>query len=132
MIKPLKVTMILYAVIGIVLGLAFIFFPRQLSAMLGHEAGAGPASAPAMAAELGVCFVAAGIFLIIAARDPLKHILFVKYAIVCAILMLAAILYSLILGYLDLSQAGTGLIIHVVFAAALLAFYPWHTARSGK
>ncbi|MFC1961635.1 hypothetical protein ACFLWN_01105 [Chloroflexota bacterium] len=132
MIKPLKVTMIVYAVIGIVLGLAFFFVPHQLSAMLGHEAGAGPASAPALAAELGVGFVAAGIFLIIAARDPLKHILWVKYAIVFAILLLAALLYSLILGYFNLSQAGTGLIIHAVFAIALLVFYPWRAARSGE
>ena len=131
MIKPLKVTMIVYAVIGIVFGLAFIFVPRQVGAMLGYEAGAGPASVPAMAAELGVSFVAAGIFFIIAARNPLKHILWVKYAIVFAILMLAALLYSLILGYTDFSHEGIGLIIHAVFAAALLAFYPWRAARSG-
>jgi len=132
MVKALKVTMIVYAVIGILFGLAFIFVPRQLSTMLGYEAGAGPASAPAMAAELGVSFVAAGIFFIIAARNPLKHILWVKYAIVFAILMLAALLYSLILGYTDFSHAGIGLIIHAVFAAALLAFYPWRAAQSGE
>jgi hypothetical protein len=124
--------MIVYALIGILFGLAFTFVPRQLSAMLGYEAGAGPASAPAMAAELGVSFLAVGVFLIIAARDPIKHILLVKFAIVFAILNLAALLYSLILGYSDFSQAGIGLIIHAVFAAALLAFYPWRAARSGE
>ena len=130
MIKPLKVTMIVYAVIGILFGLAYIFVPRQLAAMFGHEAM--PALAAALAAALGASFVSACIFLIIAARDPLKHILWVKYAIVFAILMLAAELYSLILGYSDLSQAGTGIIIHAVFAAALVAFYPWRTAQSGE
>jgi hypothetical protein len=129
MVKALKVTMIVYAVIGFLFGLAFIFVPRQLSAMLGHEAGAGPVSAPAMAVELGVSFIAACIFLIIAAGNPLKHILWVKYAIVFAILMLAGSLYSLILGHLDFSQAGIGLIIHAVFAAALLTFYPWRSVR---
>ena len=131
MVKALKVTMIVYALIGILFGLAFIFVPRQVGAMLGYEAGAGPASVPAMAAELGVSFVAACIFLIIAARDPLKHILWVKYAIVFAILMLAAILYSLIIGSIDFSQAGIGLIIHAVFAVALLVFYPWRISQSG-
>jgi len=130
MVKALKVTMIVYALIGILFGLAFIFVPRQLFAMFGHEAW--PASVAALAAELGVSFVAACIFLIIAARDPLKHILWVKYVIVFAILMLAAQLYSLILGYIDFSQAGIGLIIHAVFAAALLAFYPWRAAQSGE
>jgi len=129
MIKALKVTMIVYAVIGILFGLAYIFIPRQLGAMLGHEAG--PASAAALGVVLGASFVAACIFLIIAARDPLKHILWVKYAIVFAILMLAAELYSFIIGYLDFSQAVMGIIIHAVFAAALLAFYPWRAARSG-
>ena len=129
MIKALKVTMIVYAVIGILFGLAYIFVPRQLGAMFGYEAG--PASVSALAAALGVSFVSACIFLIIAARDPLKHILWVKYAIVFAILMFAAELYSLIIGYIDFSQAGIGIIIHAVFAAALLAFYPWRVAKEG-
>ena len=132
MVKALKVTMIVYALIGILFGLAFIFVPRQLSAMLGYEAGAGPASAPAMATELGLSFIAVGIFLIIASRDPIKHILLVKFAIVFAILMLAALLYSLILGYSDFSQAGIGIIIHAVFAVALLTFYPWRKESSSQ
>ena len=129
MIKPLKVAMIVYAVIGILLGLAYIFVPRQIGAMLGHEMGT--ASVFAMAAVLGVSWISACIFLIIAARDPLKHILWVKYVIVFAILSLAAELYSFILGYMEFSQVVIGIIIHAVFAAAFLAFYPWRVARSG-
>ena len=129
MIKPLKVTMIVYGVIGILFGLAYIFVPHQLAAMFGHEAG--PAYVAALAAALGVSFVAACIFLIIAARDPLKHILWVKYAIVFAILMVASELYSVIMGYLTLGQALTAIIIHAIIAVALLAFYPWRAARSG-
>jgi len=130
MIKALKVTMILYAVIGILLGLAYIFVPRQLGAMFGHELG--PASVLSLAAAFGVSLVAACIFLIIAARDPIKHILWVKYAIVFAILMVAAELYSFILGHITLGHALTPIILHAVFAAALLAFYPWRAARSGE
>ena len=130
MIKPLKVTMIVYAVIGILFGLAYIFVPRQIGAMLGHEAGT--ASVFAMAAVLGVSWISACIFLIIAARDPLKHILWVKYVIVFAILSLAAELYSFILGYMEFSQVVMGIVIHAVFAAAFLVFYPWRAARSGE
>ena len=129
MIKALKVTMIVYAAVGILFGLAYIFIPRQLGAMFGHEAG--PAFVAALAAALGVSFVSACVFLIIAARDPLKHILWVKYVIVFAILSLAAQLYSVILGNIILGQALTPIIIHAVFAAALLVFYPWRAARSG-
>ena len=130
MIKPLKVTMIVYAAIGILFGLAYIFIPRQLGAMFGHEAG--PAYVAALAAALGVSFVSVCIFLIIAARDPIKHILWVKYVIVFAILSLAAELYSVIMGYITLGSALTPIIIHAVFASALLAFYPWRAARSGE
>lgn len=130
MIKPLKVTMIVYAVIGILFGLAYIFVPRQLGAMFGHEAG--PAFVEALAASFGVSLVSACIFLIIAARDPIKHILWVKYAIVFAILSFAAELYSVILGHITLGSALTPIILHAVFAAGLLAFYPWCAVRSGE
>ena len=129
MIKPLKVTMIVYAVIGILFGLAYIFVPQQLAAMFGH--GSVPALAATMAALFGFSLVAAGSFLIIAARDPLKHILWVKYAIVFALFMLVGESYSIILGRLTLEQGLTAIIIHGVIAAALLAFYPWRAARNG-
>ena len=129
MIKALKVTMIVYGVLGILFGLAYIFAPHQIRAMFGFEQG--PAYVAAFTAALGVSFVSACIFLIIAARDPLKHILWVKYAIVFAILMLAAHIYSFILGYINFSQAIQDIIIHGVFAAALLVFYPWRAAKSG-
>ena len=127
MIKELKVTMIVYAASGILFGMAFVFVPRQLGAMLGHESG--PPYVAALTAELGVSFISACIFLIIVARDPIKHILWVKYAILFAILMLASSLYSFVMGNLTLNQAGIG-IMHAVFAGALLAFYPWHGKRT--
>jgi hypothetical protein len=98
--------------------------------MFGSEGGL--ALAVALAAVFGVHMVAVGIFLIIAARDPINHILWVKYVIVLAILSLAAQLYSLILGHITLGSALTPIIIHAVFAAALLAFYPWRAARSSE
>ena len=63
MIRALKVTMIVYAASGILFGMAFVFVPRQLGAMLGHEAG--PPYVAALTAELGVSFISACIFLII-------------------------------------------------------------------
>jgi len=132
MIKALKVTMIVYAVIGILFGLAYIFVSRQLGAMFGFEEA--PAHVAAIGAALGASWVAACIFLIIAARDPLKHILWVKYAIVFAILSFAAELSSVIRGYMDFSHRGAviGIIVHAIFAVALLAFYPWRAAKEGQ
>ena len=127
MIRSLRVTMIVYAVIGILFGLAYILIPHQLADMFGYEEG--PAHVAAFAVALGISFVAACYFIIIAARDPIKHILWVKYAIVFAILMFTAELYSFIKGYLTLGQAGMGIIMHAVFAVALLIFYPWRAAK---
>ena len=131
MIKPLKVTMYVYAIAGIVFGLAYIFASNQLSSLLGHEVGS---SVNALLVYLGASFIPACIFLLIVARDPLKNILWVKYAIAFAVFMLAAHLYALVLGYMDFSQTGMiiGVAVHAVFAAAFLAFYPWHTVRSDE
>ena len=129
MIRALKVSMIVYAASGILFGMAFVFVPRQLGTILGHESG--PPYVAALTAELGVSFISACIFLIIAARNPIKHILWVKYAILFAILMLASSLYSFVMGNLTLNQAGIG-IMHAVFAVALLALYPWHGNRTSE
>ena len=130
MIRALKITMIVYAAIGLLFGLAYIFVPRQLAAMFSHEIG--PESVLTLAAAFGVSMVAACIFLIIAARDPLKYIIWVKYGIVFAILSFAAYLYSFILGHITLGTALTPIILHAVFAAGLLAFYPRRAARGGE
>ena len=122
MIKALKVTMIVYAALGILCGLAFIFVPRQVGAIYGYEQG--PAFVRGIIASLGISFISACIFLIIAARDPLKHILWVKYAIVGAILQLAGHIYSVILGHSNFRQVAIDLILHPIFAVLLLVFYP--------
>jgi hypothetical protein len=126
MIKALKVSMIVYGVIGILFGLAYIFVPRQLGAMFGHEQG--PEYVAALCASLGACFIAVSVFLIAAARDPLLHIYWVKFAILFAILEAVVEIYSVIMGHLDLGQAATAIVLHAVFAVALLAFYPWRAA----
>ena len=130
MIRALKVTMIVYGVLGILCGGLYVVIPRQLDVMFGYELG--PAYIAAMEVTLGMCFIAACVFLIAAARDPLRHIYWVKYAILFAILMVVADLYSVIQGYVDFGQAVWGIILHAVFAAALLAFYPWRAARGGQ
>ncbi|MFC2068370.1 hypothetical protein ACFLTP_05130 [Chloroflexota bacterium] len=107
--------------------MVYIFFPRQLGAIFGHDVNL------AFGAEERTVFafslVAFGIFLIIASLDPLKHILWVKYAIVFAILSIAAYFYIFILGYTNSASALTAVIIHAIFVAALLVFYPWRAVK---
>jgi len=129
MIRALKVTMIVWGVIGILFGLAYIFVPYELGSMLGFEKG--PDYIPAFLASLGGCFIAVSVFVIAAARDPLQHISWVKFAILFSVLGLVIELYSVIRGYVDFSQAGMGIILYAIFAVAFLVFYPYRAARVG-
>jgi len=130
MTKALKVTMIVWGVIGILFGLAYIFAPYELGSMLGFEKG--PDYVPAFLASLGGCFIAVSVFVIAAARDPLRQISWVKFAILFSVLGLVTESYSVIRGYIDFGQAGMGIILYAVFTVAFLVFYPWRAARSSQ
>jgi membrane associated rhomboid family serine protease len=121
--KALKVAMTVYGSGGTVFGLFYLFFPRQATAMQGFQADSSYLVATKMA--LGASLVAVGIFVTIAARDPIKHILWLRFAIVFAILFLVVALYSGFRLFADVGQASVGIIIHGVAAVALLGFYPW-------
>ncbi len=120
--------MIVYAVIGILFGLTFIFLPSIVAGMFGLDAV--PPTTSAIGAVLGASFISACIFLIVAARDPIKNILWVKYVIVFAILSFAAELSNVPRGYEGFDQALEGIVIHGLFAVLFLIFYPWHRKES--
>ncbi len=127
MIRALKVALILYGVISIVLGLALIAVPDQAAKMFGFEEIAGVGVY--IAALCGISFIAPSVWLIVAGRDPLRHITWVKFAILWSLLAVVAGLYSIIQGTADFSQVGTGIILDAVFAAAFLVFYPYRAAK---
>jgi energy-converting hydrogenase Eha subunit C len=126
MIKGLTVVMIVWAVIGILFGLGFVFAPDQLCSMFSFEKG--PAYVPYFLALVGIAYIVAGIFVIIATRDPLKHIMWVQLAIAWSLLDALAALYFIIRGNVNFSQAGMVPIMDVVFVVAFLVFYPWRKA----
>ena len=128
MLKALKVTMIVWGILGILFGLAFIFIPQQLGDMYGFEHGA--VSTLYLLGLLGIAWIAASVFLIAAARDPLRHIYWVKFAILGCLLSLAIAIYSLARGFVNFSQAEIDIIMYAVFAAAFLVFYPWRKTSS--
>jgi len=128
MIRGLKIVMIVWAALGILFGLGFIFFPSQLGDMMGYEKG--PASTLYILESFGISIIVGSVFIIIAAvRDPLKHIMWVQYAILTALLSLAAALYSFIRGFVTFQQVGVDIILFAVFAAAFLALYPYRAAK---
>ncbi len=121
MVKALKVTMTAYGAVGALFGLAYVLFPRQSAALFGFE-DVSPYLLSTKTA-LGASLVAIGIFVIIAARDPITNSLWVKFSITFAIFFFVVAVYSIVAGYTDFSQSIVGLIIHAVFGILLIIFY---------
>jgi hypothetical protein len=130
MIKGLKVTMIVLGVVEICFGLGFLFFMPAMGAMLGFEQG--PDYIQYVGALLGVTLIVISIFIIAAAKDPLRHIYWVKFAIWWSVAGVLAALYSMIMGYVHFGQAGMGTIWDAIVGAALLIFYPWRGAKESR
>ena len=128
MIKTLKVVLIAYGAIHIVLGLSLIFAPQQTAGLMGFAGLDNPALY--IAALCGLTFIAASVWIIAAARDPVQNIAWVKFAILWAVLGAIVQLYLLSQGVVNFSQAGLGIIQDIVFAAALLASYPYRAIRA--
>ncbi len=123
MLKALKVTMIVLGVVEILFGLGFTFFMNEMGKTLGFDPG--PDYILYIGALLGLTLITVSAFLIVAAQDPLRHISWVRFAILWCISGVIAGLYAVIRNYVDFSQAGMGIIWDGVVAVALLIFYPW-------
>ena len=130
MIRALKVVLVLWGAIHILLGLALIVVPYQAAGMFGF--GEIADYVPYIMGLWGACFIASSVWVIAAGRDPLRHISWVKFAILWSILSVVVGLYSIVRGAADFSQVGPGIITDAVFAVAFLVFYPYRAARSGQ
>lgn len=130
MIQALKVTLIVWGAIHILLGLALIVAPYQTASMMGF--GEIADFGVYTAALWGAALIAASVWVIVAGRDPLRHITWVKFAILLSVLGLVVQLYSVVQGSVDFSQAGVGIIEDAVFVVAFLTLYPYRAARSSQ
>ena len=128
MIKGLKIVLIIFGVVEILLGLMMIVAPEQAADMAGISDVSDYLRYTM--ASLGVCLIAPSVFLIVAAGDPLRHINWVKFAILWCILGVAAGLYAFFQGFVTFEQAGMQIIMDAVFAVAFLALYPYGKAKS--
>lgn len=130
MIRALKVALIVFGVRNILVGLAFIVAPQFFVNIWG--VGEIADYVPYIMGALGISLIAPSVWLIAAARDPLRHITWVKFGILWMTLAVVVQLYSVIQGGVDFSQVRIGIVTDAVFAAALLALYPWRAARRGE
>jgi len=127
MLKALKVILIVYGAIAVVMGVLHIFAPDMLMGMMGlEEMPEACMSALYAMAMVGVSFVAGGVYLIIAGtKDILRHIYWVQFALLWAILAVAGAVYSVIMGYVTFNQVMMPVIVDGVFFILMMVFYPW-------
>ena len=129
MIKALKIVMIIYGVLLILMGLLDITMHDLVIQMYGFSEG--PSYVLWMGEVIGALFIAIGVWVIVAGRDPLRNIYWVKLVITVCILGLAVTIHSILVGYVDFSQVVGSIIYDGVFAVAFLALYPWRAASNG-
>ena len=122
MVKALKVVMIVYGVVLILLGLASIIMPDKGAELTGF--GEIADYTKWYMAVLGAGFIAAGIWIIVAGRNPLRNIIWVKYVITLPILLLVTNIYSIFKGYVDFGQVSAHIVGDIVFAILFLIFTP--------
>ena len=105
-------------------GLFLIVDPSGLAMLLGFEE---PVEALVLytMALLGSAFIAAGVWFIITALNPLQNINGVRFAIIWAALLLVIQLYTVAQGYIAFSQTWTEISLTAIFTVAFLVFYPY-------
>lgn len=122
MIKALKIAMAAYGIGGILFGLSYLIFPTQMA----ESQGAGVITDYLLATKmtLGAALVPVGIFVLFAARDPIKDITWVRFATVFSLLFVSLAVYVGLFVYEEFERVWLGLIIHGPFAALFLVLYP--------
>jgi hypothetical protein len=123
MLKALKVIMIIFGAVLIIKGLQDVILPGMMIKALGLEEP--PLYLYQIKTVMGASMIAVGVWIIIAMRDLLRNIIWVKFAITRCVLGVAAYVYSIIQGYVSFSGCAMFLIIDAIFAVLFLAFYPW-------
>lgn len=81
---------------------------------------------------LAASLVAVGPFLFIAARDPIRQIQWVRFAIVFALLFVGVSVYVGAIRRGEFRSVVDGMAIHGTFATLLLIFYPWRRTKGDE
>lgn len=120
--RALKVIMTVFGLVLILEGLLDIVVPEQRASIMGS--GGSSSSAMFYMTILGATWVAAGFWVMAAGRDPSRHLNWVKFVITLPVLLLLALIFSIVRGYVSFDQVAVDLVSDAVFALSLLALYP--------
>jgi hypothetical protein len=123
--RALKVLLFLYGLIFVVDGLFFIFLQNQTADFLKMDRFSDTTSFFVM--QLGAVYIAIGVWLIIAGRNPLKHLHWIKFIFTMLPIGIAAIIYAYVKDYIGLGVLGPMTALDVIIVICLVILYP----RSG-
>ncbi len=122
MSRGLKVTMIIFGVILCVEGVLDMVLPVQRAAGMGLGQCAPEAQMPV--AILGATWIAAGAWTIAGARDPLRHLEWVRFSLTLAVMLILALSGAVVRGNVEFRAVAVDVGVNALFVALLLAFYP--------
>lgn len=122
MLRGLKVTMVVFGAILGIEGILDIVLPVQRAAGMGLGECAAHAQLPM--AVLGATWLAVGAWTIAAARDPLRHLNWVRFALTFPIVLLLTLVGAALRGDVAFRQIAVDIGFDVLFAMLFLVFYP--------
>jgi len=120
--RALKIAMFLFGAVLALEGTLDIVLPEQRAKMLGLADAAEHAQLPM--AILGATWIASGLWVIVAAGDPRRHLDCLKFAITLPALLFAALAYSALRGCVAFGQVSIDLAFDALFVLVFLALYP--------
>ncbi|MBI3687732.1 MAG: hypothetical protein HY241_10450 [Actinobacteria bacterium] len=125
--RPLRITLVTIAVFQLALGALFVIAPTHAHQLFGL-APAEPGWSDWLFAMMGARFLGFGYGMLVAARDPARHVTWINAMIVIQLIDWIATISHLIGGTVRLSQVSTASFMPVLFIAALLWFHPRRVA----
>ncbi len=122
MLRALKVTLIVAAIVGFIFGGMMLIIPDQAGALFNFPEF--PQEIRYTVSSLGGMFVAFSVGFVLAARDPARHRILVQVGLVGYALSLVVTIYYLLRGTIGWDIATVPFIIQLVFVIAFAVFYP--------
>ncbi len=122
MSRGLKVTMIVMGAVLCIEGILDMALPAQRAAGMGLGQCASHAQLPV--ALLGETWIAAGAWTIAAAREPLRHLNWVRFTLTLAVLLIVALSGAVLRGNVAFQAVAIDIAANALFVALLLVFYP--------
>jgi hypothetical protein len=130
-VRPLRITLYAIAAFQFALGALFVIAPGQAHALFGLTP-AEPAWADWLFAMMGARFLGFGYGMLVAARDPARHVAWINAMIAIQVVDWVATVSHLVGGSVQLSQVSTASFMPVLFVAALAWLHPRRVAENRR